>query len=681
MFRLAADVGGTFTDVIAVDDAGNVTFIKTESTPEDQSIGVMNGLNRLANEMGMELPELLSKTGRIVHGMTVATNALIERKGAKVGLLTTAGHRDVLEMQEGLKPERYNLRLPRMEPLVPRVLRIGVEERTRADGRIETPLNRASLDKAIKNLIRARVNSVAVCYLHAYRDDLHERKTLEVLETAMPDVYVSLSSQVLPQIKEYQRVSTTVVNAYVGPIIRGYLQGLENRLTDAGYRGALLIMLSHGGVAPVEEAVRIAAGTVLSGPAGGLSGARRAAEMLDLPDLITLDMGGTSSDISLIIGGNAALSAERQIANEQIALPSLNIITLGAGGGSIGRMDEGGLLKVGPQSAGAVPGPACYGYGGKKVTVTDASIVLGYLDAEKFLGGRVRLDRNAAENALKSLGEQLNVDTLVTAEGVHRVINTQMAEGIRLATVRRGVDPRNFGLLGFGGAAGIHATELARMLSLNRVVIPRVASVLSAWGMLATELRTEAVHSHIGETNRLKTATVRTLFEGLRAEGRERMRRWFDGEIISRLSAEMRYGEQIFEIDVPMDGIELEAPDLLEQLKCAFERRHEELYTYSLKDQKPILINARVTTVGLLPVPPIEPSAAGRMPAEPNGERRIYLGRWLSAPIYEFEALVEGQVIEGPSIVESDTTTVLLREGDRAVTTALRWLDISWGRD
>jgi N-methylhydantoinase A len=423
--------------------------------------------------------------------------------------------------------------------------------------------------------------------------------------------------------------------------------------------------------------VRIAAGTVLSGPAGGLAGARRVAEMLGLPNLIPLDMGGTSSDISLIVDGNASLSAERQVANEQIALPSLNIITLGAGGGSIGRVDEGGLLKVGPQSAGAVPGPACYGYGGKRVTVTDASVVLGYLDVEKFLGGRARLDQKAADKVLRSLGEQLGVDTLRAAEGVHRVVNTQMAEGMRLATVRRGVDPRRFGLLGFGGAAGIHATELARMLSLQRVVVPRVASVLSAWGMLATELRSEAVHSHIGETDQLDAVTVRALFAGLRAEGRERMRHWFDGEIVSRLSAEMRYGEQIFEIDVPMDEIELEAPDLLDQLKHAFEGRHEQLYTYSLKDQKPVLINARVTTVGLLPVPPTEPSAAGRRPAAPNGERQIYLGQWLPAPVYEFEALAEGQVIAGPAIVESDTTTVLLRAGDRATTTAQRWLDIA----
>ena len=676
MYRVAADVGGTFTDVIAVDTAGKVTFVKVPSTPADQSIGVMHGLTRLAGELDLQLGQLLAQTERIVHGMTVATNALLERKGAKVGLLTTAGHRDILEMREGLKPERYNLRLARSEPLVPRALRLGVEERIRADGRVAIPLNEASLQRAIKTLRRARVNSIAVCYLHAYRDASHEEQTLDAITAALPDVYVSLSSRVLPQIKEYQRISTTVVNAYVGPLIRGYLQGLEGRLIESGYTGPLLIMLSHGGVAPVEEAVRIAAGTVLSGPAGGLAGSRRVAAMLGLPDLITFDMGGTSTDISLVVNGNVSLSAERSVTNEQIALPSLDIITLGAGGGSIARVDEGGLLKVGPQSAGAIPGPACYGHGGKQAAVTDASVVLGFLDAAKFLGGDSRLDAAAAQRVLEPLAEKLGVDVLHAAEGVHRVVNTQMAEGVRLATVRRGVDPRRFALLGFGGAAGLHVTELARMLGLSRVLLPRVASVLSAWGMLATELRSEAVHSHIGETDQLDPEGVRALYRKMQTEGRNRMGSWFDGEVVTRLSADMRYGEQIFEIDVPMDEIDLEASDLLEQLKAAFERRHEELYTYSLKDQKPVLINARVATVGLLPAPPMEPSAANTAPAASSHTRQIYLGEWLSAPVFDFSALSQGQVIDGPAIVESDTTTVLLRPGDRATTTEQRWLDI-----
>ena len=676
-WRIGVDVGGTFTDVIGIDLKGTATFVKTASTPEDQSVGVMAALSLLAERLCLDLGALLSRTDRIMHGMTVATNALLERKGARVGLLTSAGHRDVLEMREGLKPERYDLRLPRPEPLVPRYLRLGVRERIRADGSIETALDEDSLGRAVRALVRAKVDSVAVCYLHAWRDDVHERRTREVLGQALPGVYVCLSSEVLPQIKEYQRVSTTVVNAYVGPLIRGYLEGLEARLGEAGFRGPLLVMLSHGGVAPVEEAVRIAAATVLSGPAGGVAGARRVSAIEEAPNLIPFDMGGTSTDISLITGGEAALSAERPIANERIALPSLDIITLGAGGGSIARVEEGGLLRVGPQSAGAVPGPACYGQGGDAATVTDASVVLGYLDPDNFLGGGTRLDREAAQAVLERVGAALGIDPLRAAEGVHRVINTQMAEGIRLATVRRGVDPRRFGLLGFGGAAGLHATALARMLGLGRVLLPRIASVLSAWGMLATELRAEAVHSHVGETDRLDAATVRRLFRSLERTGRERMVGWFDGDIVSRLSAEMRYGEQIFEIDVPFSEEDLEAPDLLSRLKLAFELRHEQLYTYSLEEQEPVLVNARVATVGLMPAPPAEPSATGLPPAAPAGERRIYLGGWCPAPVYVFSHLAAGQVVEGPAIVESDTTTVLLRSGDRAVATEARWLDIA----
>ena len=468
-YRIGIDVGGTFTDLVAVDEGGKVYFTKTASTPEDQSNGVMVALSQMAEQLDLELAILLARTERIVHGTTVATNALLERQGAKVGILTTEGHRDVLEMREGLKPDRYNLRLARQEPLVPRYLRLGVRERIRADGSVEIPLEHSSLQQAIATLREEQVDAVAVCYLHAYKDARHEQMTAEVLTSELPDVYLSLSSQVLPQIKEYERISTTVINAYVGPLIAGYLRRFEQSLQQAGYQGQVLIILSHGGVAPAEEAIRVAAGTVLSGPAGGLAGARQVAKLTDIPDLITFDMGGTSSDISLVVNGQASLATDRVIANDRIALPSLDIITLGAGGGSIAKTDCGGLLQVGPESAGAVPGPVCYAQGGTQATVTDANVVLGYLDPNNFLGGHNRLDKSASEQVLQQLGEQLGIDTLHAAEGVHRVVNTHMAEGIRLATVRRGVDPRRFNLLGFGGAAGLHATGLARMLDLKRI--------------------------------------------------------------------------------------------------------------------------------------------------------------------------------------------------------------------
>jgi N-methylhydantoinase A len=682
MYRVGVDVGGTFTDVVAVDDDGSVTLAKAASTPEDQSIGVMAGLERLAERLGVDLPGLFSQTERIVHGATVATNALLERKGAKVGLLTTEGHRDVLEMREGLKPDRYNLRMPPTPPLIPRRRRLGVKERMRPDGRVEVALDTASLNAAIQTLKQDEVEAVAICYLHAYKDAAHEQASAEAVRAAMPGVYITISAEVLPQIKEFERVSTTAVNAYVGPAVGRYLAQLEKRLQSGGYTGPVLIILSHGGVAPVTDTIRLAAGTVLSGPAGGVAGARRSAELLGVPDLIPFDMGGTSTDISLISGGEAALSSDRGVGGERVALPSLDIVSIASGGGSIARVDAGGVLHVGPQSAGAVPGPACYGRGGTQPTTTDASVVLGLLDAENFLGGAATLDMPAAEKAIDGLAEALNVDRMTAAEGVHTVLNTTMAEGVRLVSVRRGVDPRKFALLSFGGAAGVHITEIARALEVNRVFAPRVASVLSAWGMRATDLRFEAARSHIGDANALDASGLAELFQQLEREARLRLEQAdFKGEVIIRPSADMRYGEQIFEIDVALDGLDFHSTNLMEEVARRFHARHEELFTYSLPDQEPVLVNARAAAIGVLPALPQEPSAPPSDPAPPRSHRKVYLGgAWIETPIYDFDTLAPGQEINGPAIIESETTTVVLRSGDRGVTTPFRWLDIAVGK-
>src|SRR6516225_309319 len=542
MYRIGIDVGGTFTDLVAVDDFGRATLAKVPSTPEDPSIGVLDGLKLLADTLGIELAPLLSETERVVHGTTVATNALLEHKGARVGLLTTEGQRDVIEMREGLKDDRYNLRLPPPEQIVPRKLRLEVRERLRADGRVEIPLDPGSLDSALDQLMEEDVEAVAVCYLHAYRDPRHERATKKAIERRFPGLYVSLSSDVLPQIKEYERVSTTVVNAYVGPALSHYLVRLERRLADVGYEGPTLIIQSHGGIAPIEESARLAAGAVLSGPAGGVAGSLYAARLLDEGNLIPFDMGGTSTDISLIVGGRPSLAASRRVAGQTIALSSLDIASIGAGGGSIARVDAGGILHVGPQSAGAVPGPACYGSGGSAATVTDANLVLGYLDPASFLGGRRKLDRAAAEAAVDSIADALGIDRVSAALGIHRVVNTTMAEGVRLVSVRRGVDPRHFALLAFGGASGLHATDIARQLDLSRVVVPRVAPVLSAWGMLATDLRFEISRTHIGDTRALDGAAVKQLFDEMEAEGLARLRASFDGQSRVMRSVDMRYG-------------------------------------------------------------------------------------------------------------------------------------------
>jgi N-methylhydantoinase A len=358
MFRIGVDVGGTYTDLVATDESGRTVFAKSPSTPADQSLGVMTGLEELARRLNVTRAEMLAATDRLVHGTTVATNALLERKGAKVALLTTEGHRDVIEMREGLKPDRYDLRSPPPEPLVPRERRFGVKERLKANGEVLIPLDANSLDDAIAAIKQSGATSVAVCFLHSYLNPAHELAAVERLKQALPSVSISRSSDVLPQIKEYERVSTTIVNAYVAPIVRRYLTSLEARLGEAGFKGSLFVVLSHGGMAPVEEASRLAAGTVLSGPAGGMSGGRRCSDLIGIADLVPFDMGGTSTDISLISGGQASLSADGMLAGQRIALRSLDIASIAAGGASLASVDASRTLRVGPQSAGSVPGPA-----------------------------------------------------------------------------------------------------------------------------------------------------------------------------------------------------------------------------------------------------------------------------------------------------------------------------------
>ena len=682
MWRIGIDVGGTFTDLAAVDETGRVVIAKCASTPRDQSEGLVQGLGLLAAECGTDLDGLLADTERIVHGTTVATNALLERKGARVGLLTTEGHRDVIEMREGLKDDRYNVRMPPPVPLVPRALRLGVRERVAFDGHVTIPLAVRSLQAALATLARAGVDAVAVCYLHAYRNARHEAATARAIAQHLPKAYVSLSSVVLPQIKEYERIWTTVVNAYVGPALARYLGSLAARLRARGARGDVLIMQSHGGVAPIRESARLAAGAVLSGPAGGLAAGRYAARLLDaLPgggqagNLITFDMGGTSTDIALLQHGEPQLTGEKTVGIAKIALPSLDIHTLGAGGGSIAWVDAGGILHVGPESAGADPGPACYGKGGTAATVTDANVVLGFLDPANFLGGRIGLDRRAAEAAIDRVAKQLGTERLAAAEGVSKVVNTNMAEGIKIVSVRRGVDPRKFAIVSFGGAAGLHITEVARLLEIRRVVVPNVAAVLSAWGMLATDLRYELVRSHVSEVSRLAPATLRRIFAQMEADGRKRLG-VFRGPVSVRRSVDMRYGEQIFEIQVSLDGVDLARADLLDEVVARFHRRHEELYAYSAPGQEVVIVNARVAVVGELPPLPAGHGVTERRSTPKAARRRVYLGDWIDVPVFRLDDLPAGWETKGPALLESATTTVLVRDGERLGVTPHGWLDI-----
>jgi len=678
MFRIGVDVGGTYTDLVATDETGRTVFAKSPSTPVDQSIGVMAGLEELARRLNVTRAKMLASTDRLVHGTTVATNALLERKGTKVALLTTAGHRDVIEMREGLKPDRYDLRSPPPEPLVPRERRFGVRERLRANGEVLIPLDAKSLDDAIAGIKQSGATSVAVCFLHSYLNPVHELAAVERLAQALPGISISRSSDVLPQIKEYERVSTTIVNAYVEPIVRRYLTSLEARLGEAGFKGSLFVVLSHGGMAPVEEASRLAAGTVLSGPAGGMSGGRRCSDLVGIPDLVPFDMGGTSTDISLITGGQASLSADGMLAGQRIALRSLDIASIAAGGGSIASVDASRTLRVGPESAGSVPGPACYGNGGQAATVTDANVVLGYLDAAAFMGGKRPLDRAASEAAIDRIADTMDLSRVEAAAGIYRMINLNMADGIRLMTLRRGVDPRKFALLSFGGAAGLHAAEVARELEIKRIIVPTVASVLSAWGMLTSDLRYEVSRTHYGAAARITADEVRELFAGLEQQAAGRLRSWFSGPIAIERSAEMRYGEQIFEIDVSLDGLDWNAADLVERIEDRFHVRHEELYTYASRGQEVVFVNARAAAVGEVSRQNEGARAAAASSAcSPRNQRQAFFGGWREVPVYALDDLQPAHTLTGPAIIEAETTTVLIDTGDSVTVNALGWLDIS----
>ncbi|MGH7104463.1 MAG: hydantoinase/oxoprolinase family protein [Acetobacteraceae bacterium] len=676
-FAIGIDVGGTFTDIALATPEGRIITAKAPTTPADQTEGVLAGLTLAAAELDLTLPALLARTARILHGTTVATNALLEGRCARAGLLTTEGHRDVIEMREGLKPERYNLRLPPPVPMVPRQLRIGVRERIRGDGSIAIPLDAASLDAALATLALARVEAVAICFLHSWRNPEHELRAAAVARRRLPEAYVSASTEILPEIKEFERFCTTVANAAVGPVVGAYLQHLEARLAAAGFLGRLFVTLSHGGLAEAGEAARLAAGTVLSGPAGGVAAAvalaRRGLASTGAPGpaLISFDMGGTSTDIALIREGQPLLAQPSGLGETRIALPSLDIATLGAGGGSIAHIDPSGLLQVGPESAGADPGPACYDGGGAKPTLTDANLVLGLLDAEKFLGGRRRLDRAAAERALAPLAARLGLSILEAAAGIHRLINARMAEGLRLATVRRGVDPRAFTLVAFGGAAGLHATAVAAAIGIGEVALPLEAPVLSAWGMLTTELRLELSMTRLDPAG-IDAGKLARDFARMEAEGAGRLA-WHTGPISFRRSADMRYGEQVFEIPVPLDGLDWEQPGLDAAIARRFHDRHEALYSYALRNEPAVVVNVRLSVIGALP-PLAEARVPGGPPAAPAGQRRIFFPIPEDVPVYEFSALTGGQEMTGPVLIESPATTILLRAQDHARLDERGWL-------
>ena len=637
MYKIGIDVGGTFTDFVVAGEGGRPRFFKTQTTPDDPSIGVMTGLQEAAAAHGLSPDQLLGDTDLVIHGSTVATNTLVERKGARVGLITTDGFRDLLEMREGLKEDRYNLRMTPAEPLSARYLRVGVPERVRANGVVERPLDEAALVENLEYLVQEGAEALAVCFLFSYLNPTHEQQAAEIIRRRFPDTYTSLSHEVIPQIKEFDRLSTTVINSYVGPVFSRYLSRLNERFEAYSQLSDVLIMQSNGGVAPIDDSSRMAVRAILSGPAGGVSAAAYIGQLLEEPKVIAFDMGGTSTDISLIENGVPHITNEKFEAGWKIAAPMIDIHTMGAGGGSIARVDEGGILHVGPDSAGAEPGPACYGKGGVDPTVTDASLVLGYLDASNFLGGKASLDPAAAEQSLaENVATPLNLSNVESAYGVYKVVCTTIAEGIRLMSVQRGVDPREFTIMGFGGASGLHAAEVARQLQVAKVYIPASAPVLSAYGMLNTDIKYDFFRSYPVSLDRLDLNELRSIPDELAAQGRDKLSAQgvADETVEILYSADMRYLDQIYEVTVPLPDPTLPDSEFIAELTANFHRRYEELYSYNQQDQEVRLVTLRVAAVGKLPrIAQLDRTGDGNA-ASPVGSRRVYLGEWREAPTY-----------------------------------------------
>lgn len=674
-YTIGIDVGGTFTDFLVTDQDGHGRIFKILSTPDDPSDAVFAGLAEIADAQDLALDSFLSQVGRIVHGTTVTTNAILTGRTVPTGLLTTYGFRDALQMRRGIREKLYDNKYLAPVPIVPRWLRRPVRERIDQAGGAISPLILDDVDDAAERFRENGVEAVAICFMHSYANGAHERAAAARLRELLPDIFVSSSSEVLPQVRFYERTSTTVLNAAVGPILNRYLDRLRSRLDDSGFDGALLIMQSNGGVCAPLAAARLPASTLLSGPAAGpIAGHAYAGSGMDR-GYITVDMGGTSFEASMARDGTPAITTSATINRFAMALPSMDIKTIGAGGGSISWIDDGGLLRMGPQSAGAKPGPVCYGLGGIEPTCSDANLVLGYLSETFFAGGRIRLDTVAATGAIeKRIAAPLDLDVTRAAAGMYHVMNVNMASAIREISIERGYDPRDFPLICAGGAGAIHAGMIARELGIREVLIPREASILCAAGMLRTDLRHDLVRSYatLFAADRLDRQRLAGLISEMRDEGRGMLVAEGISNEKHRVSyaLDLRYAGQYHEVrvdDVPETM--LAKPDF-NTIKEMFHRAHDRLYGYALNegDTAVELVNVRLCAIGLTEKPAI--AAEPVLPDDPSGSlkgrRPVYLpGRQEIAdvPVYDGDLLRHGNRLDGPAIVESPVTTILVPDG------------------
>jgi N-methylhydantoinase A len=681
-YKIGIDVGGTFTDFLLTSKDGSSEIYKVLSTPDDPSIGLMEGLAEMAKARNISLKEFIKNVETIVHGTTVTTNAVLTRRGAKTGLLTTKGLRDALEMRRGIREEQYNNRYTNVEPLVPRHLRFPVEERLDYKGDIVIPLEQTDVLDAAKLFKKEGIEAIAICFMNSFANDTHESMAEKIIKEEFgidlveasdefdnSSTYITVSSSFFPSIRFYDRISTTVLNSYVGPILKSYIKSLIKKLKDVGFKGVLLIMQSNGGVVSPQIAMDKAAVTLLSGPAAGPVAGIEYTSVQGYNDCLTIDMGGTSFDAALIKDKTPLVTTEGEINRLRIALPMLGIVTIGAGGGSIGWVDEGGLLRMGPQSAGSKPGPACYDLGGELPTCTDADLVLGYLDKDFFAGGKIPLNYERAERTIKEkIADPLGMNVVEAAAGMYRVINVNMASGVREVSVKRGHDPREFPLVVAGGAGPVHACMIALELEIPVMVIPKESSIFCAAGMLMSDLKHNFVRTYSTSLNKLDKRKFRSLFYEMRKEATELLRSENipEGSIQHIYSLEMRYIKQYHEVNVEMTKDELERGNI-ESVVSKFHPEHNRLYGYSLEEVgTPIeLINLRLTSTGKTTKPKLKKEEYDELnPSKAlKKKRKVYLplkGAFEEISVYDGHKLRYGNKVEGPAVIEQVNTTTFV---------------------
>lgn len=653
--KLGVEVGGTFTDLVAIRD-GEITIIKVPSTPSAPERGVFNAIETAQ----LEVPALAD----FAHGSTVATNAILERKGARTAFVTTEGFRDLLHLQRHDRTEIYNLQYQRPQPIVARSACFEVRERILADGRVHTPLDEAAVLRDLVPAIRASdCQAVAICLLNGYTNPDHEERLAAILQDELPGVFVTRSSEVVREFREYERASTTALAAYVQPVIAGYLGRFSKWLDDKGFDGRFAVMQSNGGLLPAEAMKRNAITALFSGPAAGVVGASRQVGRSGYGKLITFDMGGTSTDVSLVMDGEPGLAHETEIDGLPLRTPVLDIATVGAGGGSIIWIDEGGMLRVGPQSAGADPGPACYGKGGQRPTITDAHVVTGAIHADTLLGGRIRVDLAAAREAFRGIADTLKLSVEAAAESAIRLANANIVRAIQLVSTERGRDPRDYVIVPFGGAGALHATAIAAELGVDKVVVPPNPGVISAYGLLASDFVKHESLTHRMALDEATPGVVREQFAAMRSR--------LEGELASlqlmppygwSYSVDMRFVGQAFEVSVPFEYDEIVAltPEAMAQ---KFVDEHQRAYFHGASSQRAVeVICLRIACRKKLPeLPRLRRSSSG---AEKLADAPLFAaGAWVACARMTDGSLADGQAVQGPAILHGATATVVVGAG------------------